>query len=556
MTSAFEVADAFVDEAVAAEPVLATHLGIRGSDHLWGDAFGPSGVERAHALRRDYRNRVRPHLESPELPERLTAQVMLASFDEALTAYEAGDQWRTLRHLGSPYHQIKDVFSVMETSTPDDRDDVVSRLSTLGEPLRDYRELLVSGIDNGVKVAERQVRSIIDQAQTTAADADAFGLVVGKLEASGLGSKDLETAVQHARAAIAEFASWLESSYLPHTVDTDAVGLEVYRRATDRLVGLRLDFEEVYEWGWDEFARIRAEMRQVANQIMPGAGIEVVKEFLETDPSVTVRGTDALLEFVTEKLAEAVEDLSGRHFDVPDLIRPLSVQIDPPGSPLGVHYVRPSEDFTRPGGVWYSVGDQEVFPLYQHVSTAYHEGFPGHHLQIATAMSRSNEISRFQRVLTFYPGYAEGWAMYAEVLMGELGYLDNPQHYFGMLAKQLYRASRIVVDVGLHLGKRIAPQSPLFGGERWTFDNAVEFMTVYGFRTPDQARAEVLRYLGWPGQAIAYKIGEREILSIREQTRRRLGETFDLRQFHSTLLNHGAMRLDLLGRVVTDRLAS
>jgi YD repeat-containing protein len=556
VSNAFQVADAFVDEMVAANPVVATYLGIPGSDHLWGDVFGMSGIERANELRLHYRTRIGPHLVSDVFKESLTARVMLDSFEESHTAYEAGDHWRTLRHLGSPYHRITDVFSVMPTATPANRDDVVARLETLALPLRDYRALLQSGIDHGVTVAERQVSSVIDQARRTAADSNAFGMVVDRLERAGLGSSYLDAAVDEARLAIGEFAQWLESSYLPFARAGDAVGPEIYGRAVDTLVGLSLDPGEVYEWGWDEFGRLREEMRRVAHEIDPDASVEGVKEYLETDPSVTVRGTDALLVFVAEKLAEAVDDLAGKHFDVPDRIRPLTVHLDPPPRPLGVHYVRPSEDFTRPGGVWYSVGDQEVFPLYQHVSTAYHEGFPGHHLQIATAMSRPEEISRFQRAVTFYPGYGEGWAMYAEVLMGELGYLDNPQHHFGMLAKQMYRAARVVVDIGLHLGKRVHPLSPIAPGEPWAFDIAVDFMKAYGFRTPDQALAEVLRYLGWPGQAIAYKVGEREILSIREDARHRLGDSFDLRQFHSTLLGHGPMRLDLLGRVVAERLGT
>jgi uncharacterized protein (DUF885 family) len=251
-----------------------------------------------------------------------------------------------------------------------------------------------------------------------------------------------------------------------------------------------------------------------------------------------------------------VDDLSWKHFDVPDLIRPLTVQITPPGGPLGVYYVPPSEDFTRPGGVWYSIGDQTEFPMYQHVSTAYHEGFPGHHLQDATAMYHRDRLSRVQRNLIFYPGHAEGWAMYAEVLMGELGYLDDPRYQFGMLAKQMYRASRIVVDIGLHLEKPIAPSSPIDPGEPWAFHNATRFMEKYGFRTPAQAEAEVLRYLGWPGQAISYKLGEREILSIREETKSRLGPDFDLKAFHAAVIENGPMRLDQLRQVVAFSLGS
>ena len=245
-----------------------------------------------------------------------------------------------------------------------------------------------------------------------------------------------------------------------------------------------------------------------------------------------------------------VDDLAGTHFEVPDVIRPLTVQVAPPGGPRSVYYIRPSEDFTRPGGVWYSLGGETLFPLYQHTSTAYHEGVPGHHLQNATAMYRKDELSRAQRLLTWYPGYGEGWGMYAEVLMGELGYLEDPKHYFGMLAKQMYRAARVVVDIGLHLGLAIDASSSVAPGEPWSFESAIEFMRVYGFQTRDDSEAEVLRYLGWPAQAISYKLGEREMLRIRQETKDRLGPGFDLRQFHATILNHGAMRFDSLREMV------
>src|SRR5690606_31943143 len=148
----------------------------------------------------------------------------------------------------------------------------------------------------------------------------------------------------------------------------------------------------------------------------------------------------------------------------------------------------------------------------------------------------------------------EGWGMYAEVLMGELGYLEDPRAYFGMLAKQAYRAARVVVDIGLHLGLRIDPSSTVAPGERWDFDAAVKTMEVYGFQTPPEAEAEVLRYLGWPAQAPTYKLGEKEILSIRQENLDRLGSKFDLKKFHATVINNGSMRLDLLREVVAEQM--
>lgn len=554
MRTAFDIADDLVDDLCSISPLLSTQLGIPGSDHLWGNEFGLDGLEERRAVRKAYRALVVPALESDQHREALAARVMLGVFDEMEAEYRSGDHFRDLRHMASSFQRIRSIFDVMPATTEDARDNVVARLRTVDRPLAQYRELLERGVAHGIVVARRQVVSVVEQARRMAEDPASFDAIVARFAEQDLDHAELHDAARAARAEIGQFGEWLASGYLPHARESDAAGPEVYQRAADRLVGLVIDPDEAYRWGWDEFHRLRGEMERVADEIRPGAGIDAVKRYLETDPEVTASGTDELVAFVERTLSRAVHELAGTHFDVPDLLREVTVSIAPPGTPLGAFYLRPSEDFSRPGGVWYSIGDQDVFPLYQHVSTAYHEGFPGHHLQIGIAMTRTEEISRFQRLMTWYPGYSEGWGMYAEVLMGELGYLDDPQHYFGMLAKQMYRASRIVVDIGLHLGRNIDASSPIDPGQPWTFDSAVEFMGEYGFRTPAQARDEVLRYLGWPGQAIAYKLGEREILSIRDEARHRLGSAFVLRDFHSTVLDHGSMRLDLLREVVRERL--
>lgn len=554
MTTAFEISDEYVDDACAQDPVLATQLGIPGPDHEWGDGFGLDGVEQGITLVRSYRSRIAPHLDDHDPRERLAARVMVGEFDERQAGYDNGDHFRTLRHMASPFHRIRLTFDVMRTDSPEARENIVRRLDTVAKPLRDYRRLLEAGVDAGIVSSRRQVESVIEQARRLADDPAPIDGVVAQAAGDGDVTPALTRAAENARSAYGEFADWLQAQYLAEAPEADGFEPDFYQRSANHLVGLDVEPDEAYSWGWEEFGRLLAEMERVAELILPNGGLAATKEFLETDPSVTASGVEELISFVERTLADAVDDLSESHFEVPDEIRPLTVQLAPPGTPLGVYYRRPSEDFSRPGGVWYSVGDQNVFPLYQHVSTAYHEGFPGHHLQNAKAMYRRDRISRFQRVLTWCPGYGEGWGMYAEVLMGELGYLEDPQHYFGMLAKQMYRAARVVVDIGLHLGKRVDGRSPLFAGEEWDFDKAVEFMRVYGFRTPAQARDEVLRYLGWPGQAISYKLGEREILRIRADTRERLGEDFDLRAFHSAVIDNGAMRLDLLHDVVREQL--
>ncbi|HEV2360883.1 MAG TPA: DUF885 domain-containing protein, partial [Acidimicrobiales bacterium] len=191
------------------------------------------------------------------------------------------------------------------------------------------------------------------------------------------------------------------------------------------------------------------------------------------------------------------------------------------------------------------------FPLWVEYSIAYHEGTPGHHLQIATVTWLGDRLSPIQREMD-NSGHIEGWALYAERLMGELGYLDDPGRRLGMLSGQAFRAARVIVDIGLHHEYRIPDGEPYHGGERWTPDLAIPFMAAWSGRTTEFAASEVDRYLGWPAQAISYKVGERVWLDTRDAARRRLGAAFDLKEFHRQGFELGFVGLDQLRRELGD----
>jgi uncharacterized protein (DUF885 family) len=182
------------------------------------------------------------------------------------------------------------------------------------------------------------------------------------------------------------------------------------------------------------------------------------------------------------------------------------------------------------------------------VTTVYHEGVPGHHLQVAQTCYQRELLNRWQRHLCWVSGSGEGWALYAERLMGELGYLGDPADRLGMLDAQALRAARVVVDIGLHLELRIPEDNP-FGfhtGETWNGDLAFEFMRAHSRIDDETLRFEVNRYLGWPGQAPSYKVGERLWLQAREEARTRQGADFDLRTFHRQALDLGSIGLEPL----------
>ncbi len=159
-------------------------------------------------------------------------------------------------------------------------------------------------------------------------------------------------------------------------------------------------------------------------------------------------------------------------------------------------------------------------------------------------MGLADRLSRLHRMVVWYPGYGEGWALYAEQLMDELGFYEKADYVMGLLINQMHRACRVVIDIGSHLEYPIPADSGFHPGEPWSFDLAVEMLESRAFLEPAYARSEVVRYLGWPGQAISYKVGERVILDLRRELQRR-GD-FDLKAFHSRILGYGPLGLDHL----------
>lgn len=536
---AFTLSDAFLDEFLELSPVASTQLGVPGRDHLWDD-LSPQGIEEFRLLVERYRAQLMEIGEPEERWERLAWRVALGFFEESLELLEAGDPFRDLNNIASPFQNIRDVFDIQDTSN---RDALTTRLATFGQPLEGYEATLEEGRRRGLMASQRQVESVINQARVLAGDESPFL----RFAANGAMTRTDESAVRAAREAAAAFATYLESTYLPDAPTVDGVGRERYLRATRRFLGMQIDPEETYRWGWDQVADLRRQMIETAKLIDSSRSLDEVVDILKTDPVRCAHGKEEFVALISERLNAAVEELDGTTFDIPEPVKKVDVKIAPPGGALGAYYMQPSEDFSRPGSVWWSMGDKRVFPLWDEVSTAYHEGFPGHHLQVGVVMTLSDHLSRLHRLLIWYPGYGEGWALYTELLMHELGYLEKPEYVLGMLAAEMLRACRVVIDIGSHLDLAVPDDAPFHPGDRWTFELAVELLESFAFLADDYARSEVTRYLGWPGQAIAYKVGERVILELRDAFIERGG---DVKAFHARVLGSGAVGLNLLRELV------
>jgi uncharacterized protein (DUF885 family) len=549
VTDIYELSTQYVDDVVSQAPELATYLGVPGSDHLWSDT-SPAGTEALHELVKNYRRQVNSLNGIDDRWHQHGRRVFADHLEENLSEYETGSRYYRARHVAGIADDLRDIFDLMSTQSDEDWDNIATRLETIDQPMNGWEQTLEEGRRLGHVVSQRQVTSLIEQMRHLAGSESKFlGLAVASAK-SGRADR-VAKAVDQARNSAGTFADYLEQEYATDAVEADGVGAERYVSEADRFLGMTIDPQETYEWGWTEVHRLHRAMTDVAQRIDRDRSLAEVLKMLDSDPRFLTSNPEEFVEFIQELQDQALGQLDGTHFDVPEQIRKVSVNLVPPGAALGAYYLPPSEDFTRPGGIWYSFGERQQLPLWGEVSTGYHEGFPGHHLQVGTAMSQSEKLSRAHRVFIWHPGYGEGWALYTERLMDELGYFEEPQYLLGMLAAQQLRACRVVIDIGSHLDLDIPSDGYINPGGKWNFDAGVQTLHQIAGLPIDQAESETKRYLGWPGQAIAYKVGERAILRMREEAKRKEGGDFDLKDFHRRLLEGGDVRLDYLAESVS-----
>ncbi len=552
MTDIFALSDRLTDELAALDPILATEIGVDGHHGRWTD-LSPAGVAAAQT----FWSQALADAQGCAADDRrshVAKEVLIGECTRHLADIAAGTSRSDLNSIASPWQMIRDTFDLAPSDSSTAWNDILNRLRTIDQVLAGYQESLQAGLDTGEAVAKRQVLAAIEQGRGGAGDESSLNEILARFDETHVGPgnseqrSEVELAVQSAKNQIGKMTGWLEDSYLPLAREKDAVGRERYVTAAESFLGDTLDPEATYQWGWDELNRLNTRLAQLCKQIDPEQDVAGVIQLLMTDPSRAAKDADDYVEFMQARQHEALDRLNESHFDVDDRYANVEVKIASPGGALAPYYVPPSEDFSRAGCVWYPISHQETFPLFGDVTTNYHEGFPGHHLQCGWQVAMGDELSRFHKQMVWYPGSGEGWALYAEHLMDELGFLDKPEYQVGLLLSQLVRTCRIVIDIGCHLELDIPESSDFHPGEVWTFDLATEMLRDVCFQPGDMATSEIIRYLGWPGQAISYKLGEKAILDLRAD--RSAADDFDLKAFHADLLSVGSIRLDLLRELV------
>ncbi|HEY0186484.1 MAG TPA: DUF885 domain-containing protein [Cellulomonas sp.] len=549
------IADAYVEQIATLDPLAATSLGVAGHDHEMTD-LSPAGHEARAESARSTLLALDGHAPVDEVDE-VTLAAMRERLGLQLELHEAGETLADLNNIASPVQGLRDVFDLMPTDGAEAWGAIAQRLAALPGAEAGYVESLRLAASRGQVPAIRQVREALAQA-TELADPDssfftafvagpqARAALAAAPDAAALG-RDLERGAELARGAYADLATFLRDELAPQAPEADAAGRDRYALWSRYFLGATVDLDETYQWGLEELARVVDEQERVAAEIAgAGATVEQAVAVLDADPTRRLDGTEALRAWMQETADAAIVALDGTHFTIPGPVRTLECRIAPTQNG-GIYYTGPSDDFSRPGRMWWSVPPEvTTFNTWREKTTVYHEGVPGHHLQIGQAVYQRATLNSWRRLACWVSGHGEGWALYAERLMADLGFLDDPGDRLGMLDGQRMRAARVVLDLGVHLG---LPAPERWGGGTWDADKAWEFLRANVNMPEGFVRFELNRYLGWPGQAPSYKIGQRIWEQVRDgaaASAAARGETFDLREFHARALGMGALPLDVL----------
>jgi uncharacterized protein (DUF885 family) len=550
MPSIDSIAEEYVERATVLDPFNATFAGVAGHDHEIADLSTDGFAERAELDRVTLA--ALDAAGAPGLREQVAREAMRERLALEVERYDAGDTTSELNVISSWVHWVRETFDVMPAEGEEAAVNIAKRMAAVPRAYRQLSQTLLGAARNGQSPARLQVEEVAKQCAAWAKPGNSYygGLVQRLTGVPDSLRGELDAAAGAATAATAGLGVFLSSELLPLAREKDACGPEVYGRASRYFLGAAVDLREAYAWSWEEIARVRAELARVASLIKPGATREEAVTILDGDPARRIEGRENFRAWMQELAERALWQLHGTHFDVPEPARRIEAMIAPTDGG-GIYYSKPSEDWSRSGRMWWSVPEGiDTFATWKEVTIVYHEGVPGHHLQISQTIADQGNLNRWQRQMGWVSGHGEGWALYAERLMGELGYLGDPGAHLGMLDGQLLAAAQVALDIGLHLELEIPKGTGWREGERWNNEIGWEFLRAHSSRDEAHLRFELHRYLGWPGQAPSYKLGERIWLQSREEAKTRAGDAFSLKDFHSKALSLGSMGLDPLRKAL------
>jgi uncharacterized protein (DUF885 family) len=535
MSPVFLLCDEYLTQWAALDPVQAGMRGLSGSFGAVTD-YSPDG----HAARAELISRTLAALPGRPVTgdaDRLAALFLRERLEAQAAWHAAGEPLRELRAPIGRVSSVRDGVDLLPHGGDQDGGeqawrDIASRLEAIPVMFASWRASLDEGLRRGMPAARRQALGAAAQAEQYAAVKTHDALIASY--GDGPLASALTKAAHTAYAGYTALARYLREVYAPRATGVDGVGADRYAIGARISLGADLDAREAYDWGWAELARIESELAEEASRVRAGASVSEAEEIL--NGTEFIEGEDAYQAWLQDRHDEAIERLNGVVFDIPAPLRRIDAVLARGSASGAAYYTSPSEDFTRPGRTWWPLGGRQSFSSWSELTTVFHEGVPGHHLQEGAARL-SPDLSRFAKN-TFISGHGEGWALYAERLADELGWFSPPGSRLGMLSHSATRAARVVIDIGVHL------DLPLPDGSRWSFGKACTVLRERGRAEEYRVVPEVTRYFGWPGQAPSYKLGERAWLAARAEASRKPG--FDLKRWHTAALSLGPLGLDSL----------
>ncbi|MFJ3520417.1 MULTISPECIES: DUF885 domain-containing protein [unclassified Streptomyces] len=540
-----QIADAYLEAFTQLDPITGSFLGAPSSAGRLPD-YSPDGQQALadlarQALRRLAQAEGLPGSEAAQ--ERHCARLLRERLTANLVLHETGEHLRAANNFRSPVRAVMESFMMAPPGTPAGWEAVARKMRAVPASLHGYRTALAHGLSRGLYGQPAQVGPLMTQVRTWIGDGNRSWFQLQAADGPPALRRELDRAADAATGALVELHDWLRDSYAPAVVGArDAIGRERYVRMARFFTGADVDLDEAYAYGWSEFHRLLNEMREQARKILPGAGSPWEALGWADEHGEAILGAEETRRWLQQLMEATIDDLDGTHFELSEPIRRVECSLAPEGTTP--YYTPPSMNPERPGRTWLPVMGRTRFPLHSLVSTWYHEGVPGHHLQLAELAHRAGQHSRYQTTLGKISANSEGWALYAERLMDELGHLTDPARRLSYLDAQLLRSMRLIVDIGIHLELRIPSDAAFHPGEQWTPGLAHLFVASHSGQPDVSIRNEVSRYQGMAGQAIGYKLGERAWLAGRTAARQHHGARFELKRWHMSALAQPPLGLD------------
>ncbi len=554
------------EEDLARSPMRRTYLGIK-TDQDRLDDVSQAGIDEQYAITQARAQELQNLFDMEKLSpqEKISYRLFLYNAENIKNNYEFQNNEYVFTHM-SGEHANWPTFMINfhKVETVKDARDYIARLKGAKLYFSQLRARAEAQADKGILLPKFVYPKLISASENiitgapfdtdSTTDSPLLKDIKSKINALSISGADKEALIEQAKAALLESVlpayNDLIKMFKTHAARSDSRdgvwklpnGESYYKARLKHYTTTDLSADEIHEIGKREVARIQDEMRQIMKQVGFNGSLQDFYKYLRTDDKFTYPNNDEGRQKYMHEAKAIIDEMKGKLDDL-FITKPkadmIVKRVEPfrEATAFGAFYNRPAKDGSRPGIYFINLKNVHDQPIYLMQALAYHEGIPGHHMQIAIGMELEG-IPEFRKS-GGHTAYIEGWALYAEQVPKQLGLYTDPYKDFGRLSMEIFRAARLVVDTGIH-------------AKKWTREQAVQYMMENISNTEADIRAEIDRYIVWPGQATAYKIGMIKIMELKEKAQKQLGDKFDIREFHDVILANGSVPLVILEELVDE----